>query len=134
MFVGRDEELRYLKDKYDSTQSEFVVIYGRRRIGKTALIKEFIRNRKHTFYSAVQITDSVQLEKMSAIILSDFDGEIYTDKFRDWELLFKFLADQCKVGGEKHIFVMDEFPYMVEGNRSLPSILQKKCGTIILRI
>lgn len=124
MFVGRDEELSFLNEKYDSSQSEFIVIYGRRRIGKTALIKEFIRNKKHTFYSAVQITDSVQLEKMSTIILNEFEGEIYTDKFGNWEMLFKFLADQCN-DGEKHVLIMDEFPYMVEGNRSLPSVLQK---------
>lgn len=124
MFVGREDELRFLNEKYESDHSEFIVIYGRRRIGKTALIKEFIKDKKHTFYSAVQITDSVQLEKMSAIILNGFDTQIYTDKFGDWEVLFRFLADQCRVG-EKHVLVMDEFPYMVEGNRSLPSVLQK---------
>jgi len=124
MFVGRNDELGFLNEKYESNRAEFVVIYGRRRIGKTALIKEFIKDKKHIFYSAVQITDNVQLEKLSTIILNAFDTKTYTEKFGDWELLFRFLADQCS-DKEKNVIVLDEFPYMVESNQSLPSVLQK---------
>jgi hypothetical protein len=124
MFVGRKEELKFLNNKYISDKAEFVVLYGRRRIGKTALISEFIRDKPNIFYSAVQITDSVQLEKMSSIVKRFFDAVLYSDRFSDWEMLFRFISDSYQ-SKEKLILVMDEFPYMAEGNKSISSILQK---------
>ncbi len=124
MFIGRKEELKFLEEKYTSSKAEFIVLYGRRRIGKTALIREFIKNKSHIFYSAVQITDSVQLAKMSSIVSQYYKNEIYNDRFSDWEALFRFISNHINKD-EKLILVMDEFPYMVQGNNSIPSILQK---------
>lgn len=124
MFLGRTEELNFLNEKYESGKSEFIVLYGRRRIGKTALLQAFIKDKQHIFYSAVQITDYVQLTKMSNIVLQHYKKDIYGDHFSDWEALFRFISDQ-QDSKEKLILVMDEFPYMVQGNSSIPSVLQK---------
>ncbi|MDQ2087074.1 ATP-binding protein [Herbivorax sp. ANBcel31] len=125
MFIGRKEELDFLEEKYKSNKTEFIVLYGRRRIGKTFLIQEFIKNKPHVFYSAVEVTDSVQLTKMSTIVQQYFKKDIYSDRFSDWEALFKFIIDNVNENKEKIIIALDEFPYMVQGNKSIPSIIQK---------
>ena len=124
MFIGRKDELMFFDEKYLSNKAELIILYGRRRIGKTALIQEFIKDKPHIFYSAVQITDNVQLTKMSNIIKHFYKKDIYSDRFSDWEALFRFISDHLNEK-EKLVLVMDEFPYMVQGNNSIPSILQK---------
>jgi hypothetical protein len=66
--LGEKKELAFLNSKYESKKAEFIVLYGRRRIGKTAIIREFVKEKPHVYYSAVQITDSVQLNKMTGIV------------------------------------------------------------------
>jgi hypothetical protein len=119
------KELEFLNTKYQSETAEFIVLYGRRRIGKTALIREFVKEKPHIFYSAVQITDGVQLQKISTVVLAHLEAKIYNKQFSDWEMLFSFIADQVDPK-EKLILVLDEFPYIVQGNSSVPSILQKQ--------
>ncbi|WP_338534948.1 ATP-binding protein [Helicovermis profundi] len=123
MFVGRKKELEFLQEKYTSKKAEFIVLYGRRRIGKTALIREFVKDKNHIFYSAVQITDNVQLNKMSNIVINHYNAQIYNTQFSDWEALFRFISDQT-IYNKKMVIVMDEFPYMVQNNKSIPSVLQ----------
>lgn len=123
MFTGRVEELKLLNEKYRTKNSEFIVVYGRRRIGKTALIKEFIKGKASIFYSAVQITDKLQLDRMSEIVNKYFGNEGYNTYFSNWEGIFKYIADNSN-SNEKLIVVMDEFPYMAQGNESITSVLQ----------
>ena len=54
MFVGRKKELNILNKFYSSNRFEFVVIYGRRRVGKTALINEFAKNKEVIFFTGVE--------------------------------------------------------------------------------
>ena len=54
MFIGRERELNSLNKLYVSGKFEFVVIYGRRRVGKTALINQFIRNKKAIYFMGVE--------------------------------------------------------------------------------
>lgn len=122
MFAGRKKELAYLEKKYGSDQSEFLVIYGRRRIGKTELLKKFTSNRKHIFYSAIETVDKNQLASFSKEILKGTDLEKFISTFQSWEEAFAFLGEQSKE--QRMLLVIDEFPYMVNGNPSIPSILQ----------
>ena len=61
MFIGRKEELSFLKDKYEEQKGQLIVLYGRRRIGKTETLREFCKGKPHIFYSCTQSTDKVQL-------------------------------------------------------------------------
>ncbi|MGV8146800.1 MAG: ATP-binding protein [Alkaliphilus sp.] len=116
MFVGRKEEMNYLEKLYKSNKAEFVTIYGRRRIGKTELLNEFCKNKKSVFYSAKECTGVEQLRKFSEKMLG-------TDAtFKNWEDAFLHLSKLET--GEKTILVMDEFPYMVNSEKSIPSIIQ----------
>ncbi|MEA3424206.1 MAG: ATP-binding protein [Bacillota bacterium] len=122
MFYGRKEELDFLEDRYKSNQGEFVVLYGRRRIGKTELLREFSKNKSHVFYSCKETIDAEQLELFSKKLLKDNPIANYLKSFSTWEDAFAFINDlQTK---EKKLVIIDEFPYMVMNNSSIPSILQ----------
>jgi AAA+ ATPase superfamily predicted ATPase len=73
MFVGRREELKSLTEYYNSGKYECAVIYGRRRVGKTELITEFVKNKKHIYFTAVEGTYRKNLEILSKAIFSGFD-------------------------------------------------------------
>ena len=123
MFVGRENELKFLNNCYGSDNAEFVVLYGRRRVGKTETLKEFCKDKPHVFYSCREYTSEKQLSAFSDTLLS-WKPEIkaYTDSFADWDKAFSFIGEMG--GEEKTIIVIDEFPYMCKSNPSIPSILQ----------
>lgn len=51
MFIGREEELKFLEDRYNSADGQLVVLYGRRRVGKTELLRQFCQDKEHIFYT-----------------------------------------------------------------------------------
>lgn len=123
MFIGRQEELNFLEEKYKEKEGQLVVIYGRRRIGKTETIRKFCEGKKHIFYTCVECPDEKQLEGFSLRILqTGIPAAQYIKRFFDWEQAFRSILELS--GEEKNILVIDEFPYMVRGNHSIPSILQ----------
>ncbi len=123
MFVGRQKELDYINDKYLSSKAEFIVLYGRRRIGKTEILREFVKDKKHVFYSGHQITDFMQLKRITSVVTEHFDEKIYSESLDQWEHVFNYISNNLS-DNEKTVIVFDEFPYMVEGNASIPSVLQ----------
>lgn len=124
MFIGRERELQFLNDKYKEKKGQLIVLYGRRRVGKTETLREFCRGKQHIFFSCTQSTDRVQLAKFSKQILKeDIPARQYITEFSDWEKAFRAILD-LPYGEEKKLIVIDEFPYMCRGNKSIPSILQ----------
>ena len=124
MFIGRENELRFLEDKYHEKKAQLIVLYGRRRIGKTETLREFCKGKPHLFFSCTQSTDRVQLAKFSKRILrEDIPAKQYISGFADWEKAFRAILD-LPYGDKKKLVVIDEFPYMCKGNRSIPSVLQ----------
>ena len=124
MFIGREKELKFLQDKYEEKKGQMIVLYGRRRVGKTETLREFCKNKPHIFYSCTQSTDRVQLSKFSKhIFREDIPAKQYISEFADWESAFRAILD-LPYGEEKKLIVIDEFPYMCKGNSSIPSILQ----------
>ena len=123
MFVGRTKELQFLNDLYSSEKAEFVTIYGRRRVGKTELITEFCKDKTAVFYSCSECTDKKQLSKYSDCIFAfNNQDRKYIRRFEDWEQAFSYIPNLVK--DKKLVFVIDEFPYMVKGDKAIPSILQ----------
>lgn len=124
MFIGREMELKFLQDKYDEKKGQLIVLYGRRRVGKTETLREFCKDKPHIFYSCTQSTDRVQLAKFSKQLLrEDIPAKQYISEFADWEKAFHAILD-LPYGEKKKLIVIDEFPYMCKGNKSIPSILQ----------
>ncbi|MDR1702339.1 MAG: ATP-binding protein [Sporomusaceae bacterium] len=123
MFIGRKAELDFLNGKYNANGGQLVVLYGRRRIGKTETIREFCKDKAHIFYSCRECADEEQLKSFSARMLKD-DMPVakYVKSFTDWSQAFSSITE-LSVNGKK-LLVIDEFPYMVRNNKSIPSILQ----------
>lgn len=130
MFIGRENELKFLNNCYESGNAEFVVLYGRRRVGKTETLTEFCKNKPHVFYSCREYTSEKQLAEFSDALLSwKPEVKAYTDSFADWDKAFSFIGEM--EGKEKTIIVIDEFPYMCKNNLSIPSIIQIIWDTVL---
>lgn len=124
MFIGREQELKFLQDKYDENKGQLIVLYGRRRVGKTETLREFCKDKPHIFYSCTQCTDKAQLSKFSRLLLKeDIPAKQYITEFSDWEKAFDAITE-LPYGDTKKLLIIDEFPYMCKYNKSIPSILQ----------
>jgi len=124
MFIGRDTELAFLQNKYDEKKGQLIVLYGRRRVGKTETLREFCKGKPHVFYSCTQSTDKVQLSKFSKQVFKEnIPAKKYISEFADWESAIRSVLD-LPYGNQKKMLIIDEFPYMCKGNKSIPSILQ----------
>ena len=122
MFIGRDKELNALDKLYKSDKFEFVVIYGRRRVGKTALINHFIDGKESIYFMGVESNEKQNLENLSKSIM-EYSNGIQTDTYfasyqAALEYVFK-IADR-----ERVILTIDEYPYVARGSKSLASTLQ----------
>ncbi len=123
MFVGRKNELQQLNQLYQSNQFEFVVIYGRRRVGKTTLIKEFCKNKKAIYFVAREANDMINIENFSADVFAVTQKESQGNVlFSNWEKAFDYIDKISR--NERFILIIDEYPYMAQSNRSISSIIQ----------
>ena len=124
MFIGREDELKFFEERYASKKAELIVLYGRRRVGKTELLREFCKNKLHIFYSCLECNDRQQLEAFSGKMLkTGIPAAKYVTSFTDWETAFKSMTE-IPNGDNKKLIIIDEFPYMCKGNGSIPSTLQ----------
>ncbi|MDR3121016.1 MAG: ATP-binding protein [Clostridiales bacterium] len=122
MFVGRDAELSTLNKLYREDGFQMVVLFGRRRIGKTMLIREFVKDKPAIFFTAQEINDTMNLREFSKKVYRFFDFPEGAGTFGSWIDAFHFLA--TKAAEKRFILAFDEFPYAVSANRALKSILQ----------
>jgi len=123
MFFGRIKELEILDQLYKKRKFEMLVLYGRRRIGKTTLISQFIMDKPAIFFSAQEANDKINLGIFSDLLYQFFGlAKAGLPAFADWNKAFLFLAE--KAGNKRLILVFDEFPYAVGANKGLKSILQ----------
>lgn len=119
-FYGRLGELETLQDAYESQSAEMAIIYGRRRIGKTALIQKFCEEKPVFFYTAKAWKDSYQLEQFS-LAVGNYCGNPQ-QRFLDWNAALKALAT---VRSEtRKVIVIDEFQYIAKERPSILSELQ----------
>ncbi len=131
MFIGRNNEMAELNRLYNKKGFEMVVIYGRRRVGKTSLINEFSKDKQSIFYVAIEQNDKGALESFSEKVLEILPAaKAYIDSFLSWEKAFEYIAEQAKES--RLLLVIDEYPYIATGNPSISSVLQKVIDTKFL--
>ena len=124
MFIGREKEIAFLESKYTAENGQLIVLYGRRRVGKTETLKEFCKNKPHVFFACRECTDKLQLRTFSEKMLKeDIPARRYISQFENWEQAFRSVTD-LPSGDMKKLLIIDEFPYMCRGNTSIPSVLQ----------
>lgn len=118
-FIDREFELRALNSRYADTKAHFMVIYGRRRVGKTELIKQFYADKLHAYYLADKSASGEQLQRIVQRVSEAFNER--PPLTRTWEELFSYVKGKNR----KFILVVDEFPYLAESDKVVPSIFQK---------
>lgn len=132
MFVGRKKEISSLTKHYNSHEYECAIIYGRRRIGKTELISEFVKDKPTIFYTATQENAETNLKRMSQAVLqfenSASTGAATFSSFND------LLEEIGKIAAKQRVvFVIDEFPYLAESYPGFSSLLQKFIDRVFLK-
>lgn len=124
MFIGRIKELETLKSEYMKKDSSFVVIYGRRRVGKTTLIKEFIKDKNSIYFLANEEIESQNQKKFQELLGLILNQNYLKDiSFNNWESIFKVIPNY--ENKEKLVIVIDEFQYLCITNKAFPSIFQR---------
>ena len=124
-FINRDYETSLLNEEWNKEGAQFVVIYGRRRIGKTALITEFTKDKDGIFYIAEDVNKKVQINDFKEKIGSFFkDDLIKTLEISEWRDLFSYLEKIIPRDKKIHITI-DEFSYFMKNDPALASALQK---------
>ena len=122
MFIGRKQELDKLNELYHKKGFQFPVIYGRRRVGKTALINEFIKDKDAIFFTGIESNAQQNLENLSKSILSFADSELEDTVFPSFQSALEYVFKLAKK--KRVILVIDEYPYVAKASKSLASTLQ----------
>ena len=128
MFIGRDRELRSLESVYDKSGFGMTIVYGRRRVGKSTLIREFVKDKKVIFYTATKVGAERNLELFSRQVLEVLDPEYIEASFSSLDSVLDIISNKVPVN-EKLVLVIDELPYWAERDDSMLSILQKYIDT-----
>ncbi len=129
MFFGRKKETALLEDCYRSQRSELITIYGRRRIGKSRLVKEFIKGKNALTFEAIEGDRSPQQIKHFTHALREQlnDPVLKSVEFRSWTAVFDYLTESVinkRTGRDKFIIFLDEFQWMAAGQSQLVGLLK----------
>lgn len=131
-FVDRELEIRTLEKEYAKKESSLVVVYGRRRVGKTTLLSEFIKGKKALYFLATQEAEALNRsafqEKAAAFTGNDLLAETSADK---WDTIFKAIVS-CN-WEEKPVLIIDEFQYLGKANPAFPSVFQRIWDEILMQ-
>ena len=123
-FIDREQEMNTLENEYKREGSSLVILYGRRRVGKTTLISEFIKNKNALFFLASEESESQNRitfkEKVAEFIHSDL---LKNADIKNWDILFRTIMETSF--DSKPVIVLDEFQYLGKSNPAFPSIFQR---------
>jgi len=123
-FVDREQEMQILQSEYDRDGSSLVVLYGRRRVGKTTLISEFIKDKNALFFLASEEAESQNRSAFKEKSAEFIDSDLLRDaEIKSWDLLFKSIMDTSFES--KPVIVLDEFQYLGKANPAFPSVFQR---------
>jgi len=123
-FINRESELRFLNHKYAENAPQMIVLYGKRRIGKTELIKKFMEDKEGAYILCTNDSMRENLNEMKSkfrnLTGKEYFSDIDVSSFYD---LFRYLSQE--MGDRKAVITIDEFPYLIELNRGVVSVFQK---------
>jgi len=115
VFINRERELKALEKRLKSQKAEFLILYGRRRVGKSTLIDEFISKHKGIKLCAREESKKLQLRKFKDELAEFFNDEILKKmEFNDWDAFLEYLNKKAK---RRIIIAIDEFPYLVKEDK-----------------
>ncbi|MDA8273046.1 MAG: ATP-binding protein [Deltaproteobacteria bacterium] len=121
-FIDREHELSFLEEKWKEDKAQFIVLWGKRRVGKTELVKRFIKNKPGVYFLSESVSPKDQLSRFSKTIGGFFEEPLLlTRGFTEWEEMFEYVFLKKK----KFVLIIDEFPYLFASNPAILTIFQK---------
>ena len=124
-FVDRIVELNFLGEKYRKNKPQLIIIYGRRRIGKTELLLKFVEGRKYIYFLCEKTRTNLNIFKMARKMAEYLRRRSFARiSFTDWEDLFREFLE-WKTSHEKIVIILDEFSYLIEVDKGVVSVFQK---------
>ena len=122
-FINRKKELEALNEKWKSNSAQFFVIYGKRRVGKTELMKQFLKGKPSIYFLADKRNHLDQLKELGRVVGNFFGDKILArNGFQNWVEFFEYISEKKN----KHLaIVIDEYPYLVETDAATSSVFQK---------
>jgi AAA+ ATPase superfamily predicted ATPase len=121
-FIDRERELSFLEERWRETKAQFVVLWGKRRVGKTELVKRFVSDKPHVYFLAESTSEKEQLHRFSQAIGRFFNESLLeTRGFAGWEESFQYI----KARNERFVLAVDEFPYLMVSNPAIVGLFQK---------
>src|SRR3989344_6959467 len=119
-FKNRVKELEFLSECYQQGTPKLIILYGRRRVGKTELLNEFLKKHKGLYLLARQESEKEQLRKLSSQIAEFYNDDVLKlNPLHNWDAFFTYLAEKPRIP-----IIIDEFPYLVQSSKKIVSILQ----------
>ena len=134
-FVDRESELQFLTDRYRSPVPECLILYGRRRVGKTTLLARFLQAVPGFYFLASEEGTARNIQDFSHYageFLNDPDFE--RSRYPDWETVIKALVRRRNFSPppeKKVVIIIDEFPYLIARDRATPSLFQRVWDTVL---
>lgn len=129
-FVNREKERAFLQKEYGKSEASFVVVYGRRRIGKTALLSEFSKGKNTLFFLATEESETENRNTFAKAIADYTNNTLLMNaKVDNWETLFNCVV-QYKPD-ERKLIIIDEFQYIGKSNSAFISVMQKIWDTLL---
>ena len=129
-FINRNDELRFLENEYNRTGSSLVIVYGRRRIGKTALVAEFLKGKLGLYFIATEENENENKAAFRKIVAEFTSNELLMNASGlNWDAIFKVWLGSKN--DEKILMVIDEFQYLGKANAAFPSVFQRIWDTML---
>ncbi len=125
-FIDRNNEIDYLRNKYSGEKAELIVIYGRRRIGKTYILQRFLQE-VGGLYLLAEESENVILDFSERLAEFFNDSFLIENPIRTWRAFFTYLGERAK--NERVVVVIDEVQYIVKIHKNFLSVLQKYWDT-----
>ncbi|MBI4609170.1 MAG: ATP-binding protein [Candidatus Rokubacteria bacterium] len=138
-FIDREIDLRWLEQRWSARDPQLLIVYGKRRVGKTELLKRFIRDKPAVYVLADRRPDPDQLKEVAARLGTHFDDPFIGRKgFAGWLEAFEYLNARLPRGKTRKphelVLAIDEYPYLVENNPATSSLFQKGWDETLSRL
>ena len=127
-FIGRERELNTLEQMYSKDDFQMLVMYGRRRVGKTTLLSKFSEDKNPIFYTGIESKDDENLRELGDTVFLHFNPGNTGVDFRSYTDVVRFITSSIKTDntGSRHLIIIDEYPYIAENAVEIASVLQRE--------
>ena len=129
-FVDREKELEFLEQEYRREGSSLVILYGRRRVGKTALATKFMEGKPALYFLVTEESEQQNRNAFKDAVADFCDNELLKSaSLQQWEPIFKAFCE--KPSDQKLLLILDEFQYLGKSDPAFPSVFQKIWDTFL---